>query len=156
MLNSIGVIVAATIILIWPNLWYVDPICTYFFSIIVFYTTFQTFTGCIVKLLEGSPEGIEYEEVTNCLKRVRGVESVHDLHIWSISEDKHCLSVHLELKESHNFKQQSVLAEADILIRKKFHINHITIQIESQQPNEAQLLPEESKREFRCGNDLHI
>ena len=40
MLNSIGVILAATIILIWPNLWYIDPICTYFFSIIVFYTTF--------------------------------------------------------------------------------------------------------------------
>ena len=56
LLNSIGVIMAATIILIWPNLWYVDPLCTYFFSIIVYYTTWKTFVNCIKTFLEASPE----------------------------------------------------------------------------------------------------
>ena len=39
LMNSIGVIIASRTILIWPNMWYVDPCCTYFFSLIVFYTT---------------------------------------------------------------------------------------------------------------------
>ena len=49
--------------------------------------------------MEGSPDGIDYDKVRMSLRRVKGVKSVHDLHIWSISEDKHCLTVHLELKE---------------------------------------------------------
>ena len=67
LLNSIGVIFAATVILIWPNLWYVDPICTYFFSLIVFYTTFKTFGRCIATFLEASPENIDYDEVKEAL-----------------------------------------------------------------------------------------
>ena len=60
------------------------------------------------------------------------------------------------LKESHQYKQQEVLEQADYVIRRKFKINHITVQIEAQKPNEAQMLPEKKQRfEFRCGNDLH-
>ena len=43
LLNSVGVIIAATIIFFWPEFWWVDPICTYFFAIIVLWTTKQTF-----------------------------------------------------------------------------------------------------------------
>ena len=156
-LNSVGVIVAATIILIKPNWWYVDPLCTYFFSAIVFYTTFEIFSACISTFLEGSPEEIDYDEVKEELKLIEGVDEVHDLHIWSISQDKHCITVHLVVQESHQYKQQLVLAQADHIIRTEFSINHITIQIETEKANETQMLPEKQQRfEFRCGNDLHI
>ena len=59
LLNSIGVILAATIILIWPHLWYVDPICTYIFALIAVYTTIQTFSQCIRTFLEATPENID-------------------------------------------------------------------------------------------------
>ena len=101
LLNSIGVILAATIILIWPNLWYVDPLCTYFFSLIVFYTTFKTFGQCIATFLECSPENIDYDEVRKSLLQISGVDDVHDLHIWSISQDKHAFTVHLTLRDTH-------------------------------------------------------
>ena len=39
LLNSLGVIIAATIIFFWPNLDFIDPICTYIFAIIVLWTT---------------------------------------------------------------------------------------------------------------------
>lgn len=39
LLNSVGVIVAATIVFFWPQLWMVDPICTYLFGAIVLWTT---------------------------------------------------------------------------------------------------------------------
>ena len=39
LLNSVGVIIAATIIFFWPNLDFIDPICTYIFAIIVLWTT---------------------------------------------------------------------------------------------------------------------
>lgn len=157
LMNSIGVIIAATIILIWPNLWYVDPLCTYFFSIIVFYTTIKTFGRCISTFLEASPADKDYDEVQDELYKINGVEDVHDLHIWSISDDKNALTVHLTLKDTFQFRQQEVLNKADTLIREVFGINHLTIQIETQKPNEIQGEPEKADTAgFKCGNDLHI
>ena len=101
-LNSIGVIIAATIIFIFPSLWWLDPVCTYFFTAIVFYTTRLTFMQCINILLEGTPHEseIDSDDVRNALRRIEGVREVHDLHIWSLSVSRHCLSVHLLIDET--------------------------------------------------------
>jgi len=157
LMNSIGVIIASSVILIWPNFWYIDPCCTYFFSIIVFYTTFKTFGRCIATFLEASPDGIDYDEVEYELTKINGVEDVHDLHIWSLSDEKNALTVHLTLKDTHLYRQQEVLGKADALIREKFGINHLTIQVETERPNEIQGEPEKGEKYgFNCGNDLHI
>ena len=93
MLNSIGVLVAAGIITIWPNAWYFDPLCTYFFSIITFATTIKTFGQCISTFLEATPDNIDTEEVQSELEKIPGVQLVHDLHLWSISQDKNAFTV---------------------------------------------------------------
>lgn len=58
---SVGVIIAAIIIYIKPELRIVDPICTYLFSIIVCFTTVPVFRECIFVLLEGTPASINIE-----------------------------------------------------------------------------------------------
>jgi len=132
-LNSIGVIFAAAVILLFPSLWWLDPVCTYFFSAIVFYTTRLTFMQCINILLEGAPhEGeLDTDDVLHELRRLEGVAEVHDLHIWALSAGKFCCSVHLKVHETFVNRQQEVLERADNMIRQKFKINHMTIQIEA-------------------------
>ena len=103
LLNSVGVIIASGIILIWPSAWWMDPLCTYFFTFIVLYTTIKTFGRCIAIFLEASPEDIEYNEVKCELYKIEGIDLVHDLHIWAISQDKYALTVHLTLSETHEF-----------------------------------------------------
>lgn len=47
-INSLGVLIAAIIIYFTDGrMWYFDPICTYVFGVIVFYTTRITFAHCI-------------------------------------------------------------------------------------------------------------
>ena len=55
MLMSVGVIVAALLIFLSPKLWFMDPLCTYFFSIMVGVTTIPVTSNCIHVLMEGSP-----------------------------------------------------------------------------------------------------
>lgn len=57
-INSIGVIFAATMIYVWPSLWYLDPFCTYFFSILVMVTTYPVTVKCLNILLEMTPDNI--------------------------------------------------------------------------------------------------
>ena len=83
--NSIGVIIASLII--WAsggNYVWIDPICTYIFSIIVFYTTRITFLHVTRMLMEGTPAEVSFEGIQKAVLRVHGVKSVYCLHVWSI------------------------------------------------------------------------
>jgi len=63
MLQSIGVIIAATIIYKWPEAKIADPICTYLFSILVMFTTIPVVKDCGKILMEGAPQGISIPEI---------------------------------------------------------------------------------------------
>ena len=131
MLNSIGVIISAGIIMIWPSAWYFDPICTYFFSIITIVTTFKTFSSCVSTFLEVTPENMDPEVIKLALEKINGVEEAHDLHLWSISQNKNAFTVHLKLETTmcdlKQCKHQEVLEKADRLMRVLFDVHHLCI-----------------------------
>ena len=97
LLNSVGVIIAALIVYKWPSLWWVDPLCTYFFAFIVLWTTRMVFWECVVLILESVPKHLEISTIKNKLKGIRGVKAVHNVHIWSISNDRTSFMCHLEI-----------------------------------------------------------
>ena len=57
LLQSIGVIIAAVLISIWPQAKIADPICTYLFSILTILTTVPVFKDCLSVLMEEQPIG---------------------------------------------------------------------------------------------------
>lgn len=95
MLSSVGVIIAASIIYIWPSMVVVDPICTYIFSIIICFTTTPIFKDCISVMMEGTPKEIDIEELMGEISNLKGVEEIHDFHVWSITSGKFALSCHI-------------------------------------------------------------
>ena len=97
LLNSVGVIIAAMIIFIWPSCWWMDPICTYVFAIIVLWTTRLTFWQCLMLILETVPPHLDAEKIQDRLEEIKGVDSVHDVHIWSLSNDKYSFTCHVLL-----------------------------------------------------------
>ena len=49
------------------------------------------------------PTGISLEEVGKAIHNIEGVESVHELHIWQLSESKIVASVHVYTSNVHDF-----------------------------------------------------
>lgn len=70
LVQSIGVIIAAVIIVIEPDWQMADPICTFLFSIIVVFTTIPITKQAISVLMEASPVGINLEELNSDLQSV--------------------------------------------------------------------------------------
>lgn len=60
---SVGVIMAATGIYFFPSMWWLDPLCTYLFSIIVFFTTIPVFKNCMSIMMEASPPNVDVEKL---------------------------------------------------------------------------------------------
>ncbi|XP_029421111.1 zinc transporter 2 [Nannospalax galili] len=129
LLQSVGILVAAYILYFKPEYKYVDPICTFLFSILVLGTTLTILRDVILVLMEGTPKGVDFTAVKDLLLSVDGVEALHSLHIWALTVAQPVLSVHIAIAQ--NADAQAVLKLASSRLQGKFHFHTMTIQIES-------------------------
>ncbi|XP_049731858.1 proton-coupled zinc antiporter SLC30A2 isoform X2 [Elephas maximus indicus] len=127
-MQSLGVLVAAYILYFKPEYKYVDPICTFLFSILVLGTTLTILRDVILVLMEGTPKGVDFTAVRDLLLSVEGVEALHSLHIWALTVAQPVLSVHIAIAQ--NADAQAVLKAASTRLQGKFHFHTMTIQIE--------------------------
>ncbi|XP_074832318.1 proton-coupled zinc antiporter SLC30A2 isoform X2 [Carettochelys insculpta] len=97
LLQSVGVLVAAYIIYFKPEYKYVDPICTFLFSILVLGTTLTILQDVVLVLMEGTPKGVDFNNVKEILLSINGVKALHSLHIWALTVSHPVLSVHIAI-----------------------------------------------------------
>jgi cobalt-zinc-cadmium efflux system protein len=125
--GSVGAILAAGVV--WSTGWNMaDPLASVLIGVLVLVSSWQILRKSVSVLLEASPAHIDVEEVRGAMLGVKGVESVHDLHIWTITSGMVSLSAHVERSEAR--RDRDVLQELRDLLRSRFGINHSTIQLE--------------------------
>ncbi|EIW64402.1 cation efflux protein [Trametes versicolor FP-101664 SS1] len=142
-LGNVGVI--ATGLVIWLTSWswkfYFDPMISLVITVIIFSSALPLVRSTAFILLQGVPSTISLDEVREAILAVDGVLSVHELHVWQLSENKIVASVHVMASRKHDF--MPVAAQ----IRKALHergIHSSTIQPEYHPPRNA--APEEDLR----------
>lgn len=126
LLGSVGAIIAALLIKFfgWTA---ADAIASILVSILVIISGWRVTRDTVHILMEGAPQHINVEEVKSTLLNITVVKEVHDLHIWSVTSDFQVLTCHLIIKDNET---QSVLKEATDVLKEKFHVEHVTIQVE--------------------------
>ncbi|XP_069567801.1 proton-coupled zinc antiporter SLC30A2-like [Brachyistius frenatus] len=128
LLQSVGVLLAAAVIHVWPEYKVADPICTFLFSVLVVGTTLPVTKDVFRVLMEGAPAGVCVAAIRESLLSLDGVTSVHSLQIWSLNMTRCLLSVHVATGEDAN--SQVVLRKATKLLRSEFGFSSVTIQVE--------------------------
>ncbi|XP_044290988.1 zinc transporter 2 [Varanus komodoensis] len=129
LVQSIGVLVAAYIIYFKPEYKYVDPVCTFLFSVLVLGTTLSILRDVVLVLMEGTPKGVDFNTVKNILLSISGVKDLHSLHIWALTVSHPVLSVHIAINGDAD--AQTVLKEASSRLQGAFNFHTTTIQIEN-------------------------
>ncbi|GAB3384955.1 CDF family zinc transporter CzcD [Massilia agri] len=129
MLGSIGVIIGALVIRYTGWSW-VDSAIAVAIGLWVLPRTWTLLKASMNVLLEGVPEGLGIAEVKDAITRIPGVDSVHDLHVWSITSGKASLTAHVVQREDVT-DAQALLTSIRQLIASKYDIHHCTIQIET-------------------------
>lgn len=81
-------------------------------------------------LLEGLPRGIHLEAVARSILQVKGIQEVHDIHVWTIGTDMLALSCHARIPDMHMDESERILQAVCANLEKDFHISHITVQFE--------------------------
>ena len=81
--------------------------------------------------MEGTPENTNVDEVIQTIQQTKGIISIHDLHIWSITSGLNALSCHAVVDDA------MTISESEEMLRKIEHdlshhgIQHVTIQLET-------------------------
>ena len=81
-------------------------------------------------LLEGLPKGIQLESVARSILTIKGVQEVHDIHVWTIGTDMVALSCHVRIPDMHMDESEKILQAVCAKLEKDFGISHITVQFE--------------------------
>ncbi|RMF05994.1 cation transporter [Candidatus Woesearchaeota archaeon] len=128
-LSSVFVILAAIIIYFTGNA-VVDIVASGIISLMILYSGMEVIKKTIHILMQGIPEGIDFDDVYTSLKSIHGVESVHRLHIWAVNSRETFLSVHVCVDDEGSKNTDKVIKEINDMLAEKYFINHTTIQVE--------------------------
>lgn len=128
-ISSVGVIVAAVIIY-FTRAYIVDSLMGILIGGIILRSAFGLLSESSKVLLEYVPEEIKLEDVIEEIKKVEGVQSVHDLHLWSISSGINAMSVHVVIEDQMLSKSGDILNKITRALEQNFNIVHTTIQLE--------------------------
>jgi len=126
-LGSVSAILAG--LMVWKLGWgWADPLISVVISLFIFFGAWRLVRECVDVLLEAVPKGIDISEIKRTIETISGVREAHDLHVWTMTSGVVLLTVHVALKEMKDPGQ--ILKTVTKLLVEKFHIHHVTIQIE--------------------------
>jgi cobalt-zinc-cadmium efflux system protein len=135
MLGSVGAI-AAGLLIYFFNWNLADPIASVMVAILIVISGWRVTKDSIHILMEGSPKGIDTEEVKNSLSAIPGVIEVHDFHVWCITSGFTALSCHVVVENEVN--RDTILLRLSACLEQEFGIHHSTIQVEGKSVTEGQ------------------
>lgn len=128
--SSVAIIVGS-IILSLTNWIIIDPLLSLVVAGVVVKWSWELLRDSILVLLERKPDHLNWREVQEKLRQeFAEIKNIHDSHIWEITSQLTCLSVHIVLEDmqlSEAHRLQTRIAE---YLKRQFGIEHVVLQLE--------------------------
>jgi cobalt-zinc-cadmium efflux system protein len=127
LLGSLAAIVGAGLILLFH--WYpADPLLSLAVSLLIFRSGLQLTRDSAQVLLEGTPRGFDAAAVERELAGLPHVRSIHHIHAWSLTGDTPIVTLHADCADGAD--RRVVLENVTRTLRRRFGVEHVTVQIE--------------------------
>ena len=126
LLGSVGALIAGAIVIAtgWTL---ADPLISVLIGLLVLASAWRLVKESLDVLLEATPRHIALSDVHERIVSVPGVESVHDLHLWTVTSGVVAMSGHLVVKNPSD--NQPILEAVQNRMR-AMGIHHVTVQVE--------------------------
>jgi cobalt-zinc-cadmium efflux system protein len=126
--GSVAAIIAGALVLAFGwNL--ADPILSMLISLLILWSAWRLIRESVDVLMDTTPAGLDVALIEQTILQTPGVTSLHDLHIWSVSEGAPLLSVHVVTATGAH--GTAVAHLVNIRLRERFGFSHNTIQPEA-------------------------
>lgn len=135
LLGFVGTVIAA--LLIHFTGWLLaDPIASLLVTLLIVVSAWRLVRESVDVLLESTPAHLALGAIRAQLEVIPGIESVHDLHVWTVTSGVIAMSVHAIVREPE--QHQHVLEHVHDAMR-LFGIQHVTVQLERREMYEREM-----------------
>ncbi|MCD6234891.1 MAG: cation transporter [Candidatus Marinimicrobia bacterium] len=129
-LSSVAVIIAAIGAWLWQWSW-IDPAVTLIIAIFMIFSSVKVLKSTIRILLNGTPEDLHLNQIVQKLETIDEIINIHHVHIWNISESHRAFSCEAII-DDRLLSKTSRIREKMLRILKEYHIDHLTVQFETE------------------------
>jgi cobalt-zinc-cadmium efflux system protein len=129
-LESLAVVVIAGLIA-WKDWRILDPLTSIAIGLFIIKSAWSIVAETVHILTEGTPRGIDLQEVAAFIHAFPGVKNVHHLHIWGLSSRVRALSAHIVVQDQMISAGNKISSQLEQELEHRFGINHPTLQFES-------------------------
>ena len=135
LLGSVATVIAALLVR-YTGWLAADPIASILMTLLIVRGAWRLVRESVDVLLESTPSHISVGSVRKQLEVIPGIESVHDLHVWTVTSGVVAMSVHAIVREPE--RHQHVLEHVHDAMR-LFGIEHVTVQLERREMYEREV-----------------
>lgn len=125
-----AVLIGAVIIYFTGWNW-IDGVLTIGIALFIGFNASKNLINTIKVMLQSVPENVNISQLQTELQQIDGISNIHDIHVWSLDGSYHVGSVHAVVNNSTSKFGQDIMNNI-ISLMKKHHIDHSTVQIETQ------------------------
>ena len=129
-LVSVGVVIAGALMQ-YTNWYWLDGAISLGILVVILISTWSLLTDSLRASMDAVPANVNVGNIENLVLKVKGVESVHHLHIWAMSTTQNALTAHLVLNDQLSFDEKMKLVQHIKHELLHNNIHHATIELES-------------------------
>lgn len=129
MFGSVGAIIAALSIMFFG--WgFMDPLASVIVAALILISGWRVTKESLHILMEGVPKNIDLDNISGSLRSIERVESIHGLHVWSITSGQNAMSLHAVVKGDLTVHESQVIVKDIDAKMQEEGIDQVTVQIE--------------------------
>lgn len=128
-ISTFGAILAGIAIAFTGWQW-LDPLVSVLIGLLILWNAWTIVRESIDILLESTPRDIDMKAIVADLTALNGVRGIHDLHIWSITQNMRALSAHVLTADVSISQGAAIQRNINDLLHTRYNIAHATLQLE--------------------------
>ncbi len=137
--SSIAVIIGA-IFIIYYEIYWIDPVLTILISLYILRETYKIVKESIDILMMSNPEEIDLHEIKDIVEKIPGVNNIHHIHLWKLNDVEKHFEAHIEVEDMIISKTTEIQNKIELELKKRYNINHLTLQFECGKCEEKKIL----------------
>ncbi len=127
--STVGAVIAGVIIYFTHANW-LDPLVSVLIGLLILYNAWGILRDAVDILLEGTPRDVNLKNLVDDIVEVDGVLGVHDIHVWSLTQNLRTMSAHILTNDVHVSAGAQIQRQVSEMIRRRYNIAHATLQLE--------------------------
>ncbi|MGE5643372.1 MAG: cation diffusion facilitator family transporter [Byssovorax cruenta] len=128
-ISTVGAVIAGVIIYFTDANW-LDPLVSVLIGFLILYNAWGILRETVDILLESTPRDLDLKKMVRDITEVDGVLGVHDLHVWSLTQNLRTMSAHILTSDISVSTGAEIQGRINELVYRRYNISHATLQLE--------------------------